>query len=112
MKKRTIKALQKSIKKWEKNTLAEEPHQMLLGVESCPLCVLFYDNECVGCPIYEKNHKHRKCDLTPYEGTTINHLRWMYAENEDLDEHYKKLTIRYAKREVKFLKSLLPPEEA
>lgn len=111
MKKRTLKALQKSIEKWEKNTLAEKPRNLTLGWGECPLCTLFIDKDCFGCPVSAKNDKHIFCQGTPYDSVVKNHDEWVARASLRLDQtEARKKTIAAAKRELKFLKSLLPKE--
>jgi len=76
--KKAYKALEKSIKVWEK------AHKVLLKIKGkvndgivvhsnleCPLCVLFNRNvietkeDCIGCPIFEKT-KRRYCRRAPF----------------------------------------------
>lgn len=89
---KTLDALKGSIAKWQAivDGTGED-----LGCDNCPLCQLFWDNECVNCPVYEKTGEWR-CDGSPY----INY-------DEDLDDEAKK---RSAQAELDFLISLLPEE--
>ena len=89
MDERTLTALQQSIKKWEKRAAGE--HDGKIGTDGCPLCQLFYHSACFGCPVYEKTEA-TCCDDTPYPD---------YAADR---------TDANAKRELDFLRSLLPPE--
>ena len=97
MDKVTLKALKKSIEKWEQRAKGKKTD------DECPLCDLFrlysdvegveYEfNEnriCVGCPVFAKTGKVR-CEGSPYD-------IWMDGES-----------VADAKKELKFLKSLLP----
>ena len=89
MNKQTLKALKGSIKKWQgvtKGTIQDR------GPVNCPLCQLFLLGEpssCIGCPVCQKTKK-TGCRGTPY--TLYN----VYGHK------------KYARAEVKFLKSLLP----
>jgi hypothetical protein len=92
----TLNALKESIKKWERRATGE--HNLPLGTAACPLCRLFhcdYTNGkcCEGCPVFEKTGECC-CIDTPYLSYTDNR------------------TDANAKRELEFLKSLLPAEEA
>ena len=97
----TLKALKASIAKWERNALVEDTEDAMMGVKSCPLCVLFHHNECHGCPVFAADNRHFRCGFTPYD---------------DAEEAfaYERLAEFHAaaRAEVVFLKSLLPPEEA
>lgn len=35
------------------------------GVDNCPLCALFFDADCIGCPVAEYS-KRKGCIATPY----------------------------------------------
>lgn len=111
MNKKTLKALKQSIAKWEKNTKAETPDQYLTGYADCPLCNLYWHDVCNGCPISEKTKK-LCCSSTPYEKCRDHWDDWDYkfARREGYAKS-KRLAIAAAKREVKFLKSLLPEGE-
>ena len=106
MDKKTLKALKKSIKKWEKIVNEE-------GVDwglDCSLCKLFIENNCVDCPVYIKT-KMRSCIGTPY-------AEWVHHQR---DSHVDEFTEAYeiecpkckelARKELEFLKSLLPEKE-
>jgi len=103
--KATLKALKDSIKKWEKIVAGEGEDK---GTINCPLCWLYYGSDsgtCVGCPVMRKTGL-ADCKGTPYTNWVRHHME------QHLDmfscvvycEECKKL----AKRELEFLKSLLP----
>lgn len=102
MNKRTLKALQDSIKKWEMIRAGELEDE---GCLNCPLCTLFHSNtgrdtHCEGCPVKEKSGKPY-CFGTPY-------TKW---QNLCLDNAWFADTPQkkaQATREITFLKSLLP----
>jgi hypothetical protein len=102
MNNKTLEALQASIEKWEQNAEVENLSQALMGAGNCPLCVLFnnhdraYNSFCKGCPVFESTG-YKYCEGTPYMAA------------QDADESYDVSAFRAAARkEVKFLKSLLP----
>ena len=86
--KKTLKALQGSIKKWE-NIVAGTGVDR--GTENCPLCQLYINNRCEGCPVKKKTQ-------------LIGCLGTPYGAYESSHKDHKKL----AQAEVYFLKSLLP----
>lgn len=92
----TLKALQASIVKWEKNAAATDLSDIMISAEDCPLCKLFFKDDCIGCPVNEKADC-RWCDGSPYELVTYA-LNWSDFES----------AVKYSKSEVKFLRSLLP----
>lgn len=59
---REIKVIKKAICKW--NLIAYGLMQSK-GSKNCPLCILFYDNDCHLCPIYSTNPDNYKCKNTP-----------------------------------------------
>jgi len=107
---RTLMALQKSIKKWERYAKAKDFDEISLGTGTCPLCRLFHSNShfvhnnqtdfqcCVGCPIFENDNSHYQCHGTPYEAAE-------WAESYDMIAFRKS-----AKQEAEFLQSLLPKD--
>ena len=98
MNKKTLNALNKSIQKWERFATNTTKQTDQLGPAGCPLCALFYSNCCDGCPVAAKTNK-KWCRDTPYDA--IEELN--YEINIESPEFR-----RIAKRELKFLKSLLP----
>ena len=108
MNKKTLKALNGSIKKWEeivKSTDAEDN-----GTANCPLCMAF--SSCNDCPVgnLTRNNYSSGCQTTPYE-------EW---EKHQIDCHtytsslpYTRIKgcrkcLRIAKTELNFLRGLLP----
>jgi hypothetical protein len=88
----TLEALNGSIAKWEQRAAGT---YITADIENCPLCRLFNRSErsaddCQGCPVFEATET-RYCEGTPSE---------MYYEGPR--------ATQTAKREVEFLKSLLP----
>jgi hypothetical protein len=63
MKKETRAALLGSIKKWEKIVLGTGADN---GEQNCPLCKLYINHACQGCPVAEKTGDVF-CDGSPYE---------------------------------------------
>lgn len=106
---KTLKALKGSIRKWEKIVTGTGVDK---GKDNCPLCQKFQDRnpalgaDCIGCPVAIAA-KMRYCRNTPYEEwdrrsePECNLKRGYNFEGwpEKLDS---------AKKELNFLKSLLP----
>lgn len=63
MKKLTLVALRGSIEKWERIVAGTDDDR---GVANCPLCTLFYERDCTGCPV-AKEAKNDFCRDTPYQ---------------------------------------------
>ena len=61
------------------------------SASSCSLCRIFLERDCVGCPVMVKTGE-AGCVDTPYEE---------YCDEDDV-----KRALRFAKREVRFLRSL------
>jgi hypothetical protein len=101
MNQETLDALNGSIRKWEKivNDGAVDEH-----IDGCPLCILFYEYSCDGCPVFYKTG-FRRCENTPHETWT------MYCDEEDKDyEVFDEESRGFALAELNFLKSLLPED--
>jgi len=104
MKKKTLKAIKKSIEKWEK-IVSEKGRDE--GDDNCALCGLFLKDECIDCPVYAKT-KRKGCRGTPYEDWIDHQGNHFYYANE----HYYVVKCpeckELAQKELEFLKSLLP----
>ena len=111
MNKETLTALKESIKKWKGILRGKKVDG---GTNNCPLCKLYWSNDCYGCPVYKLSDK-QGCENTPYED---------WADHHGAEEHqsynsrgYVSMKIEcddcrdIAKDELSFLKSLLPEEE-
>ena len=105
MNKKTLEALLGAIEKWEK---IAEGKGIDEGTENCPLCKMFATGEmgCPGCPVSIRTGASG-CNYTPYADWVIHHktahdkFNTPYAaECEDCK--------RLARKEVEFLRSLLP----
>lgn len=102
---RTLEALKASIEKWERNARVRSPQNYRLQASDCPLCDLFFNKACIGCPVMIETGADC-CDNSPYRSAVLAHRRWMNGEG----------TVQQARaaarEEVAFLKSLLPVEGA
>ena len=102
---KTERALQESIRKWEQilNEGGEEK-----GVNNCPLCELFSDESCRGCPV-SLSAREWSCNGTPYEKWIFHHEQkhflplYTYRSVQENCEECENC----AKEEINFLKSLL-----
>jgi len=111
--KKIIAAIHESIKKWDciaQGIASDE------GASNCPLCAMFFSNNCVGCPVMLFTG-HEYCQFTPYANT----LRIVAADecghngftpikslqNDDISE----CQFLAVTQEVEFLISLLPDDE-
>ena len=93
MNKKTLKALEGSIRKWEKIVDGSGEDR---GPHNCPFCELFFwENHCVGCPVEAAIGK-KSCHGTPYHD-------FLDARSHAGDEERKQ-----ASNMLSFLKSLLP----
>lgn len=93
---KTKKALELSIKKWEK--IAKTGNIDKLGPEDCPLCRLFWKESCTDCPVARFTDK-RYCDGTPYDF-------FQHVQPDSLTSETVKEIKKHAQLEVDFLKSL------
>lgn len=66
MDEQTAQALEKSIKHWEENVeRAEEDDELVTGQKDCALCGLFWNKDCIGCPVSARTGRQDCCN-TPY----------------------------------------------
>lgn len=93
----TLTALLGSIEKWEAIVAGITVDQ---GPKNCPLCWSFYSRRrsCSGCPVSERSGQIL-CRGTPYQ---------VYATLDELPTSERARLA--ATNEVKFLRSLLPPD--
>lgn len=87
--KKTVKAAWGSAEKWRRIWKGEDSDK---GAENCPLCHLFFEDSCAGCPVAKLTNQ-KICFGTPY---------WNYRENHPFSE--KKRAA--AEEEYKFLVTL------
>lgn len=97
----TLEALKGSIAKWEAIVLGQGVDR---GPDNCPLCKQFRKIKerfvsCAGCPVAQRTGLNG-CKGTPYED---------YERASIQGSSPKRLTER-ARKELAFLKSLLPKE--
>ena len=102
MKAATLKALKGSIDKWKKIVAGTGVDN---GAANCPLCNLFVDSECKGCPVAAKV-KDYTCCSTPW-------IDWVLLHSYGMPHKAKTAKQKTAaKAELKFLRSLLPETKA
>jgi hypothetical protein len=99
-----LEALKGSIKKHE-NILVGTGRDK--GPQNCPLCQMFWDIECEGCPVSAKTGE-RCCENTPYSDWQEHIIDEHEMDYIDGDIIYCPECERLVKLEVEFLKSLLP----
>lgn len=98
----TLKALQGSIRKWKAIVAGNGVDK---GIKNCPLCKLFYQDACHGCPVRRKSGR-ANCINTPYENWCWSDRKGSWSrEGSRIGGPYSR---RCAKDEVEFLQSLLP----
>ena len=100
----TQEALKASIEKWERNAVAEKPHEYLTGPSDFPLCNIYWTaNDCRSCPVFEKTGMS-DCKGTPYSKCYDALFIWNSNPSSD-----KKRAAAHeaARREVEFLRGLL-----
>ena len=97
MNKKTLKALKGSIQKWEKIVAGDGIDE---GINNCPLCKEFYEDDCIGCPV-----DHNVCSSTPYPEWCIHQEKHHNSYRAECST-CKTIAIK----ELNFLKSLLPHE--
>ena len=102
---KTLEALKASIAKWERNAEADRATSYRTSPSDCPLCDLFFREECQGCPVSERTGRS-KCDGTPYDDAHRAKVRWYWGVFSEAEQY----AHAAARDEVAFLKSLLPEE--
>lgn len=112
---KTLEALKASIAKWEANAetartsfsdgskVKRGPHAQpgVIGVgpDDCPLCEMFVDDACEGCPVFEETGEIY-CESTPY--VTVFHQTAFVPRRADGS------LVTACEAEVAFLRTLLP----
>lgn len=105
---KTLTALKQSIDKWERNAVAETPGNFDVGAASCPLCKLFWEDDCERCPVRDETNEER-CYGSPYDVALVAIKKWNYDPH---DADLRASAQAAARAEVAFLRSLLPKAEA
>lgn len=102
MRPETAAALEASIAKWERNVQADNPYDLRLNADDCPLCRIFIGEDCQNCPVYLHTGK-AYCHDTPYTYAKHAAQRW---HNLPLDGTRRAIFREEAENEIAFLKSL------
>lgn len=100
----TLEALEASITEWERKRAMMIPASITIGSTFCPLCVLFSEQECLGCPIAQAGYD--ECIRSPY--LIANIALWAWKSNPS-SAGSRRQWEDAAQAEIDFLKSLLPP---
>jgi hypothetical protein len=102
MNKEAWEALEGSIAKWEAIVAGTGTDQ---GTTNCPLCTMFFEGRCGGCPVAE-SVGDAECSGTPYS-------EWRAAAHKTFGRHLTSdwyattpQLVRLAQAELDFLKSL------
>lgn len=103
-----LTALRQSIDKWERNAVAEHHRDVRMEPQDCPLCDVFQDNRCLGCPVMDATGRFG-CWESPYEQADDAHEEW---QGDPLDNRLRATFHAAARAEAEFLRSLLPEGEA
>ena len=102
----TLKALQGSIKKWQRIVASTEAEDK--GVENCPLCGMFWSRGCGGCPVREAT------GLTACRGSPYSEWSTYMISHPALAHHRIpgcKECLQLARAEIAFLVGLLPDKD-
>lgn len=103
---KTLEALNASIAKWERNAEARAPGDAQIFSNTCPLCTAFRVNGwCDGCPVKSRTGRSF-CALSPWEDALIALGAWDSGNTKQGRSNFRVA----ARKEVAFLKSLLPTE--
>lgn len=102
MDRRTLTALNASIKHWEENVAAEKPEDATFSPNDCALCRIFFEEIfCGNCPVAVRTGQGC-CGGTPYYDAVDAHEDWQDCVGS------RAAYREAARRELAFLKSLLP----
>lgn len=100
-----LKALKLSIAHWQRLASGNRKRGEKPITKNCALCALFIEQDgdasCEGCPIFESTEE-RFCNGTPYR------IAYRSSDDHGLDSP---LFHAAARKELAFLKSLLPKKE-
>jgi hypothetical protein len=96
--------LEKSIEHWEKNTTANTPDKASTSSKDCALCTAWDQFDCLGCPVRDKT-EISTCYKTPYREAFDSLVSWTGDPSNSV---LKAAFRRAAKKELNFLKGLLP----
>ena len=104
MDKEAKEALKKSIEKWKVNLAMAKSgdYEIKTCAVDCPLCVLYFEQECEECPI-QKRTGALFCYNTPYSRVTEEILESRKLERVSCN------LVSTIEDEIKFLESLLFP---
>ena len=96
-------ALEASIKHWQENVAAVTPDDASTNGEDCALCDLFFEYDCIGCPVRERTGEE-DCLDSPYHLANNAYGEWYFHNDEDSKAAWRKA----AQAELDFLISLRP----
>lgn len=105
---KTLRALKASIAHWEQNATAETFGEVRIGVSTCALCALFSRKRCAKCPVRLATGVIG-CSRSPYDNASDARSEW---EHDPGNPTFAEAFRAAARKEVEFLKSLLPAEDA
>ena len=111
-----LEALKKSINAWRRKVDAAHPMRVDIGATNCPLCIHFgaqdyKEPNCRLCPVMDKTGRPG-CEKTPWFLAIKTLMRWRGKVRNFASEvehaAAKEAWQEAARKEVDFLKSLLP----
>jgi hypothetical protein len=108
MKSKTLTALRGSIRKWE---AIIHNGGLDKGTKNCPLCQKFFKNGCYGCPV-SHDKEMSGCIGTPYNAWLTHQESSHYRRSIGVNKIKCAECRRIAKRELAYLKRLLPEEKS
>lgn len=103
-----LKAARESVAAWKDKLTETAPDCILIGVSVCPLCKLYFDNGCNGCPVKDFTGEE-DCDGTPYHAAAKALAAWRRQVHETYDdaEPYKQAWRDAANEEIAFLEGIV-----
>ena len=104
-----------SIAHWERNAAAQTLGDIKMGTDHCALCRDYYENDCVGCPVKQRNGR-MYCRNSPYSKAVraAERLEELISVGDRPQEEIQRAWEKWraaAEAEVNFLKSLRETQE-
>lgn len=107
MDERTLTALKGSIEKWK---AIEAGNAADHGWTDCPLCQMFIGDDCVGCPVRERNIEYDGCGNPAHRAWGRQMVELHRLPHNGERKANTPALVALAREEREFLESLLPEQ--
>jgi len=113
--KKNLEALRASIAHWDRNSRARSPLNISVGANGCALCELHLNRvgSCFKCPVVTHGGGSPGCEGTPHSDLRLTnaYVMWRYPYRvADVAAAGREFRAK-ARKELAFLKSILPEDE-